>query len=179
MINIAKLIAGIVTISFFGSAQATERGTPLRTVNNAPIFLYYNDSVISRDGRFRLVFQTDGNLVLYQGQSPLWSSETTPTYFSISQPGGPNTNGPFVTNMVNYACVAVFQGDGNLVVYGATGLASSGNPCQRTSFASMKPFWNSRTSAYPGSTLEVQDDGNLVIYDTSSIARWNSRTCCR
>lgn len=30
----------------------------------------------SEDGRFRLIVQNDGNLVLYEGDSPLWASNT-------------------------------------------------------------------------------------------------------
>jgi len=54
--------------------------------------------VSSCDGRFALVMQTDGNLVLYQGRTPLWASNTWGT------PG----------------FVAVMQGDGNPVVYDRT-----------------------------------------------------------
>jgi hypothetical protein len=53
----------------------------------------------SADGRFRLVYQVDGNLVLYQGWNPLWDSRTQST-----NPG-----------------FAVMQGDGNFVVYDSTG----------------------------------------------------------
>lgn len=51
----------------------------------------------SCDGRFTLVMQGDGNLVLYQGGAALWAT---------------NTNGP---GNGNYS--AVMQGDGNFVVY--------------------------------------------------------------
>jgi Ricin-type beta-trefoil lectin domain-like len=53
----------------------------------------------SADGRFRLIYQGDGNLVLYQGSSPLWASWTFST-----NPG-----------------MAVMQVDGNFVVYDSTG----------------------------------------------------------
>src|SRR5262245_43822514 len=53
----------------------------------------------SADGRFRLVYQVDGNLVLYQGSNPLWDSKT-----QSAIPG-----------------FAVMQGDGNFVVYDSTG----------------------------------------------------------
>jgi glycerophosphoryl diester phosphodiesterase len=62
--------------------------------------LYPNQSLTSADGRFILIYQGDGNLVLYrqfpgQERSWLWDSETH------GRPGG--------------ACV--MQGDGNLVIY--------------------------------------------------------------
>ena len=53
----------------------------------------------SADGRFRLVYQVDGNLVLYQGSTPLWGSGTSGTELGF----------------------AVMQGDGNFVVYDSTG----------------------------------------------------------
>ena len=54
----------------------------------------------SADGRFQLIYQGDGNLVLYQGWSaPLWWTST-------------NSNNPGF---------AVMQGDGNFVVYDSTG----------------------------------------------------------
>jgi hypothetical protein len=58
-----------------------------------------NESRTSVDGRFTLIYQGDGNLVLYYGSSALWSSNTWGT-----APGQ-----------------AIMQGDGNLVVYDASG----------------------------------------------------------
>ena len=60
--------------------------------------LYVNQSIQSKDGRFRLTYQDDGNLVLYQNGKALWSSKT---------PGAPP------------GCTAM-QSDGNLVVYNQT-----------------------------------------------------------
>jgi hypothetical protein len=57
------------------------------------------DAVSSADGRFVFVYQTDGNLVLYDPGGPRWAS---------------NTAG-------SMAGVCVMQGDGNLVVYGPGG----------------------------------------------------------
>ena len=34
------------------------------------------DVLISSDGRFRLIMQSDGNLVVYAGDRPLWASNT-------------------------------------------------------------------------------------------------------
>ena len=56
------------------------------------------EAVYSCDGRYALVMQGDGNLVLYHGGSALWSSRT---------PGSDGRR-------------AVMQGDGNFVVYGAS-----------------------------------------------------------
>jgi len=84
----------------------------------------------------KLIMQKDGNLVLYGYQrgyeKALWASAT-------------NGSG---------ANVAVFQCDGNLVVYNGT-----------------KAVWAaSRTPGFQfgGNQLSVQMDGNLVIYDTTN-----------
>jgi len=58
-----------------------------------------NQSTLSCDGRFTLILQGDGNLVLYQGGTPLWAS-----------------------NAVGKASArAILQGDGNLVIYDSAG----------------------------------------------------------
>jgi hypothetical protein len=58
-----------------------------------------NESVLSCDGRFRLILGGDGNLVLYQGNTPLWASNTA---------GKPSAD-------------AIMQGDGNFVIYNTAG----------------------------------------------------------
>lgn len=65
--------------------------------------LYGDEALYSCDGRFALVMQTDGNLVIYQVGTPtaLWS---TGTYG-------------------NSGAAMVMQSGGNLVVYGASGRA--------------------------------------------------------
>jgi hypothetical protein len=54
----------------------------------------------------------------------------------------------------------VYQGDGNLVLYDATGY----------------PFWASQTSGSTPGVLTMQGDGNLVIYDGASVPIWASGT---
>ena len=58
-----------------------------------------NQSVLSCDGRFNLILGGDGNFVLYQGSTALWSA---------------NTAGKGGTE-------AILQGDGNLVIYTTAG----------------------------------------------------------
>lgn len=56
-----------------------------------------------------LVMQGDGNLVMYRGSTPLWTSNTSGQNCGANQ------------------CLAAFQGDGNFVVYnGSTVLWNSG-----------------------------------------------------
>jgi hypothetical protein len=91
-------------------AGAIPAGTPTASVCSNPSncatltanqYLSTNQSLVSCDGRFNLVMQGDGNLVLYMGSTPLWASNT-----------------------VNSGAVkAIMQGDGNFVLH-----TSSGSP---------------------------------------------------
>jgi hypothetical protein len=58
-----------------------------------------DQSITSANGRYRFIYQGDGNLVLYDGGTPLWASGTD------GRPVG----------------VCIMQGDGNLVIYARGG----------------------------------------------------------
>ena len=141
----------------------------------------------------RLVMQTDGNLVFYNGNTAAWNSRTA---------GNPGAR-------------AVMQDDRNLVVYSRTGrpLYATGRTCseginagaegigveditmrpghymlspdRRTRlvmqtdgnlvlYAGTRALWNSRTQGNPGAVFHQQVDGNLVVYSTGGKALWNS-----
>ena len=95
---------------------------------------------ISQDGRFKLILQQDGNLVLYQGSYAVWNTATH--YKGVVR--------------------CAMQTDGNLVLYDYIN----------------RPKWASNTSGRSGTWLNVQNDGNLVLY-RNNIAQWASNTCCR
>jgi bacillolysin len=97
--------------------------------------LEHGDCVVSANGCFKLIMQTDGNLVLYRVSDgfALWNSQTA---------GTPTLR----------ACM---QGDGNFVTY-------SGTLEQPTA------TFNTVTAGHPGATLEVEDDGHVVIYEAGS-----------
>jgi len=95
-------------------------------------------SVKSLDGRFNLVLQTDGNLVLYyEGHGALWSTSTNGAGHTLAM----QTDGNLV--LYNAASQAVWnsktyghpgatlsvQNDGNLVVYGGSTPLWSSNTC--------------------------------------------------
>ncbi|MGU7813833.1 protease pro-enzyme activation domain-containing protein [Burkholderia sp. AW49-1] len=88
-------------------------------------------AVYSASGTHELLMQDDGNLVLYN-----------------------TTNGAAVWNTGTYGnpgAYAVFQTDGNFVVYSANGTA----------------LWYSATYGHSGAQyLAVQDDGNMVMYQS-------------
>ena len=104
--------------------------------------LYPGESITSGDGRFSLMYQGDGNLVLYRFDgAPLWHSRTNGTS----------------------AGRVVMQSDGNLVVYNGSGGAvwASGTAGYGNSYLLMQndgnlviytsagaPVWASGTSGY-------------------------------
>lgn len=84
-----------------------------------------------------------------------------------------------------------FQTDGNLVGYwNATGQAYwSPNLANRgvthvtmqtdgnlVAYAGNQVLWDTGTQGHPGAWLNVQDDGNLVVYDTANRPLWSSHT---
>lgn len=107
-----------------------------------------NQSLLSKNEKFELVLQTDGNLVLYNRDpaardKALWD---------------PGSNHP----CVNRGEHVVMQSDGNLVIYDSTN-----HPCAATG-----------TQGHPGAWLIMQDDGNLVVYAGPGATHplWSSRT---
>jgi hypothetical protein len=104
--------------------------------------------LLSLNGLFTLVYQSDGNLVLYKNymanncgtrdSRALWASNTY---------GRP-------------AQVCIMQGDGNLVIYGPDG----------------EYIWDTATDGQPGSRLVMQDDGNAVIYRSDGAPIWATNT---
>jgi surface antigen len=58
---------------------------------------------------------------------------------------------------------AIMQGDGNFVLYLANQMG-------------INALWSTSTAGKPGSTLQMQGDGNLVVYTAGSSAVWSSST---
>ena len=114
--------------------------------------------LLSPNSRYAAVMQTDGNFVIYESGSAIWSTQTQ--------------------NSERSPYRLAVQPDGNLVIYGSSdkdvslggfGVCRAGSPCIAT--------WS--TGPRGGSapyTLQMQDDGNLVMYDSTSRAVWASGT---
>lgn len=94
------------------------------------------DSLVSPNGSYELIFQTDSNLVLYSGSAgsytnALWSTSTAGKSATsvIMQTDGNcvmyvGTDAAWATNTSgNPGAYLAVQNDGNLVVYSATGTA--------------------------------------------------------
>jgi len=97
------------------------------------------------NGRYILVMQFDGDLVLYEGvqsrDQAIWATNTSDIAPSLR----PNR--------------AEMDNDGSFVLYNNLNA----------------PVWASGTEGHPGSTLVVQDDANVVIYDSSNDPLWACR----
>jgi hypothetical protein len=132
----AAVVATISVSDGHGGSASTSLTLPvvLRDKLPAGARLVSGQSLISTDGRYRLVYQGDGNLVLYDAvdRSAPWSSGTAgwTTGQVVMQ-----TDGNFVIydgsnrprwmsgTAPNANTRLVLQGDGNLVVYTADGRA--------------------------------------------------------
>lgn len=160
--------------------------------------LHVNESAWSCDGRFQLIMQGDGNLVLYQiGIGALWATGTTGwgnwammqgdgnfvVYNSASWPlWDSKTYGHFGVKLS-------LLDDGNLIIYkpvpgGQDTLWSSGTGgrwagvprcglmLQRETLGANQSLW----SCDGRFQLIMQSDGNLVLYGTGMGALWSSGT---
>jgi hypothetical protein len=107
--------------------------------------------ITSANGLYTLVFQSDGNLVLYENGSTnaLWASGTNISNGGIGPGSGP----------------CIMQEDGDLVIYGTLP--------QPIGFGQV---FSTGTGGHPGSRLVVQNDGNVVIYTPDGTALWATNT---
>lgn len=175
------------TTSISPSSGIIDGGTHLGSTIGAGTEFSGGQHLTSPNGKYILTMQSDGNLVLYQGSTALWASNT----------GGPGRR-------------AVMQSDGNLVIYsGSTAVWSSGTDGYGASRLVLQDDANlviyrkgvatwSRFGGYvghqlaPGATLApgelrkspnkrftlaMQTDGNLVMRDeTTHRSIWSSST---
>lgn len=88
-----------IGLKYRGAASGPSSGSPASTLS-AGERLYPDQRLYSPSGAYVLIYQNDGNLVLYGPSGPLWASDT------IGQAPG----------------FATMQGDGNVVVYRADGV---------------------------------------------------------
>lgn len=112
--------------------------TPYRLASGEQ--LVPGQQLTSQDGRFALKVQQDGNVVLWFGEAPLWSTGTATgqsLYFRLQASG----------------VAGLFDVSQNLL-------------------------WASSPSAGGGSTLTLQDDGDLVLKTSGGVMVWHSNTCC-
>ncbi|AFC28446.1 mannose-binding lectin [Paenibacillus mucilaginosus 3016] len=119
--------------------------------------------LVSNNGRFALVMQTDGNLVLYQdGGNPIWDTNTDDVTHSYYDPYYRTWRTVKANTLVMTSTLTLESSVGK----------GFGTP----------PFWHSNIpswmrSYYPSNnmpplvgadSLWVQDDGNVVLYSTTT-----------
>lgn len=153
-------------------------------------FLRPGQKRVSRNHRYILIMQKDGNLVLYRARRrhevAMWSSQTggQPGAFAAMQADG---------NLVVYArshgaiyasgtsgrqLFLVVQNDGNAVIYTREGhavWASKQDVVQLSPNQSLHSG-QARRSANGQYILGMQPDGNLVLYGPGNHAIWSSQT---
>ena len=103
-------------------------------------------ALTSANGRYTLVMQTDGNLVLYEGEPSIATAVWATNTWELPEESRPAR--------------ADMQEDGNFVLYSAFGV----------------PAWATGTDGYPGATLVLQDDRNIVVYAADGRPLWASGT---
>ncbi|HEY6887201.1 MAG TPA: hypothetical protein VI300_05450 [Solirubrobacter sp.] len=103
-----------------------------------------------------LALQPDANLVVYSAQTtPLWSNGA----YDDSLEGGELLVAGQYLQSRDRRYSLVMQGDGNLVLYGPDGAA-----------------WSSQTNSNSGAWVQMQYDGNAVVYAADRRALWSSGT---
>ncbi|MGB4762632.1 MAG: hypothetical protein WBP12_04755 [Candidatus Saccharimonas sp.] len=145
------LLVAAVSISSVGfapkaSALGCDYNSPNTGYNSFPVsssrpinrnFALDNFCMISNNGRFKATFQSDGNFVIYQGNSPIWSS---------------GTSGVGARKLV-------LQGDGNIVIYNFLD-----KPIYPWNKAVWHTNTAGKIAPTGYNTLIMQNDGNLVLY---------------
>ena len=137
----ADCIAGALVGSQAGSSATPTPPPPQACGKASPgEGILRGKTVYSCNGRYSVSMQSDGNLVLRDSQrtAALWATNTS------------GTDG----------YVALFQTDGNLVLYGTN----------------QDALWASHTNGKGGALLALQDDGNVVLYDGQMNPLWQTGT---
>jgi hypothetical protein len=104
--------------------------------------MYKNQYLESPNGRYVLMLQNDGNLVIYNGTQALWGSGTqgqTVDQVKMQDDGnlvmyGPQGQGIWGTNTAGHGTSTLYvQNDGNVVIYNSAGAFWSTNTAGRLS----------------------------------------------
>ncbi len=116
---------------------APRGGGPAGALMTAGQSLRAGQTIASPDGRYRLGYQGDGNLVVSRADGlAIWSSGTAG----------------------RSAGMALMQGDGNFVVYDGNGV----------------PVWHTSSWGNAGAYLSMQNNGAFVIFRSDGVRLWGS-----
>jgi hypothetical protein len=117
----------------------------------------------SNDGRFAFLMQNDENLVLYNAGNSLWSS---------------STNGAKAYYYDSFLGITTIRHPEKLLLSTNGVLRVTDLPGQSTFWQADTQSWISNNYRIPmifptyGDKLVMQDDGNVVLYDTHSNINW-------
>ena len=157
----------------------------------------------SPDGRYRLIFQTDGNLVIYRndGAAVWWTGTVGISPYSARMQTDGNfvvydtaLNAPWHTyTWGNPGAYLSLQNNGSIVLYSAAGARLWGSPVPAGE-ANTPPGGTPSTPGpdtlaagarlYPGQAVQsldhrfaltYQTDGNLVLYGPGGVPRWSTQ----
>ena len=159
--------------------------------------------ISSPDGRYRLVFQTDGNLVIYRADGvPVWSTGTwgiSPNVARMQSDGNfvvydtANTPHWHTHTYGNPGAYLSMQNNGAFVINSASGAQLWGSPVAPNEVDTPTGGGTSTPSPdtlvagarlYPGQAVQsldrrfaltYQTDGNLVLYGPGGVPRWSTQ----
>lgn len=176
-------------VIYDGSTALWSTGT-VQTGLAASDTLKAGQAVSSPNGRFQLVMQTDGNLVLYTPTGrAIWNTKTAghPGAYAVMQGDGnavvyDSSNSPLwnAGTSGHPGSYLAVQDDGNVAVYeGATARWASGSVDGRLESGERLNAGQKLYSPSEAFYVAMQGDGNLVLYRSSGGALWNSQTAGR
>jgi hypothetical protein len=132
--------------------------------------------ITSADGRFTLILQGDGNLVLYKpGGRPIWATGTSgPVTEAVMQQDGNfvlyTPQGPIWASNTQGNNVLVAQNDGNLVMYnGAGGAVWASNTSGDLHLQRSSPLGSGH---YMDTNVALTPDGKLSVTTRTRTVTW-------
>jgi hypothetical protein len=178
-------VAGLLTAVVMSATAAT---TPHPSTLSANGTLASGQYLLSPDGHFRVLLQSNGNLVeSILGGRALWS---TGTYKSAGARAVMQVNGSLViydptntavwsSNSPTVGCPRlVLQNDGNLVLYGDTAAPWSAQSRLNKMLGGdvLKSGWSLYSESPEQYRLTMLADGNLALFDGSGNELWSAKT---
>jgi hypothetical protein len=135
-----------------GSATVTSTTTTTPTASPAAAGdkliggqkLQFGESIKSANGKYKLIFQSDGNFVIYDSANKsVWAANTS----------GPGVSSNFVE----------MHTDGRLILRSVAGTSWD-----------KAPKWLTATDTDAGAYAQLTDDGRLVVFTKDGVERWAS-----
>jgi hypothetical protein len=102
--------------------------TPAATILSSGQSMSPGDYLVSPNGNYKLIFQTDGNFVLYQGSNGSFTDDPSTAVWSTSTQN-------------KGATTVIMQADGNLVLYVGTSAAWATNTAGNPGVSGVAGYW--------------------------------------